>query len=235
LKSLFDRSEAYAQWRQELQSLRSDLGRLNETGARRRWRALGESLQAIQAIDDFPGPALAQAQSELETLRLEIDARHASGEPRGRAAGAVLRLERGRFVGKRWATRKRPWVDRLACCWLIRRFIDPKAEFVWLDDVSRAPRGALGFDFDGARFSHMGARVSFEVMAAAFGLEADARLQRVGAAVHYLDVGGIPVPEAPGLAAILAGLRELHADDDRLVHASLAVFDAFYASAAVPA
>ena len=54
------------------------------------------------------------------------------------------------------------------------------------------------------------------MLAASFGLDADARLQRIAAAVHYLDVGGIPVPEAAGLEAVLAGLRELHADDDRL-------------------
>jgi Chromate resistance exported protein len=56
--------------------------------------------------------------------------------------------------GKRWATRARPWVDRLACAWLIRRFVDPAARFVWLADPAGstpAPRGALGFDYDGSR------------------------------------------------------------------------------------
>ncbi len=103
---------------------------------------------------------------------------------------------------------------------------------MWLHDTARVPRGAIGFDFDGARFTHLGSLVTFEVMAASFGLDQDPRLRRIAAAVHYLDVGGIPAPEAPGLEAVLAGLRELHADDDRLVAAAHAVFDAFYAASA---
>ena len=127
-----------------------------------------------------------------------------------------------KFQGKRWATRSRPWVDRLACAWLIRRFIDPQARFLWLADpagATPAPRGALGFDYDGARFTHVGARVSFEVLMASFGLDGDAKLQRLAATVRYLDAGGIPVPEAAGLESVLAGLRELHADDDALAAA----------------
>ena len=87
---------------------------------------------------------------------------------------------------------------------------------LWLADRPTPPRGALGFDFDGARFTHVGARVSFEVLLASFGLDTDTRLQRIAGAVHYLDAGGIPVPEAAGLESVLGGLRELHADDDQL-------------------
>jgi hypothetical protein len=97
--------------------------------------------------------------------------------------------------------------------------------------VARVPRGAIGFDFDGAAFTHVGSMVTFEVMAASFGLHDNPRLRRIGAAVHYLDVGGIPVPEAVGLETILSGLRELHADDDQLMWATGAVFDGLYAAA----
>jgi hypothetical protein len=94
------------------------------------------------------------------------------------------------------------------------------------------PRGAIGFDFDGAQFSHVGARVSFEVMVASFGFDSDERLRRLGAAVHVLDVGGIAVPEAAGMEIILAGLRELHTDDDALLAAAMPVFDGLYAGQA---
>jgi hypothetical protein len=67
-------------------------------------------------------------------------------------------------------------------------------------------------------------------MLASFGLDRDPRLQRIGAAVHYLDAGGIPVAEAAGLESVLAGMRELHADDDALVVAATSVFDALYAA-----
>jgi hypothetical protein len=68
------------------------------------------------------------------------------------------------------------------------------------------------------------------VLAASFGLDADPRLTRIGAAVHMLDVGGLPVAEGAGLEAVLAGLREQHADDAQLQAAACGVFDAFYAA-----
>jgi hypothetical protein len=231
--ALFDRTEAYALWRADAQSLGASLPRLEEGEARRRWRSVAEALQALRGIDHYPGPAADQAQAELDALRQALDARFSSGEPVARAAHGIARLDPGKFLGKRWATRSRPWVDRLACAWLIRRFIDPEARFLWLADPTGstpAPRGVLGFDYDGARFTHVGALVSFEVLAASFGLDADPKLQRIARAVHVLDVGGIPVPEAAGLEAVLAGLREVHADDDRLALAAAAVFDALYAA-----
>lgn len=229
----FDRTEAYAQWRETATALQLGLEGLAETEARRRLRGVADALQTLCGIDYYPGAAAEQAEAELLALRRALDARFSRGEPRPRADDGIERLDRARFQGKRWATRARPWVDRLACAWLVRRFIDPAAEFVWLDDARapvRTPRGAIGFDYDGARFTHVGTRVTFEVMAASFGLESDPRLQRVAGAVHYLDVGGIPVPEAAGLEAVLGGLREVHARDDKLIAAAAAVFDALYAA-----
>ena len=230
LLALFDRSDAYAAWRAELDTLSAALPTLDETEARRRARAAAEALQALQRIDYYPGPASAQAESHLARLRQTIDAQFSAGEPTAEAEHGIAQLDRRQYQRRRWATRARPWVDRLACAWLIRRFIDPAATFVWLADPVRAPRGVLGFDYDGARFTHVGARVSFEVLAASFGLDGDTRLQRVARIVHYLDVGGIPVPEAAGIEAVLAGLREVHADDDELAEAAAAVFDALHAS-----
>lgn len=230
LDALFDRSEAYAQWRGEADALAGRLAGLDEPEARRRLRGVAEALDAVRRIDYCPGAAAEQALARLADLRQALEARFSAGEPVARAAHGIARLDPRRHQGRRWATRARPWVDRLACAWLIRRFVDREAHFVWLADPARAPRGVLGFDYDGARFTHVGALVSFEVIAASFGLDADARLQRIARVVHYLDVGGIPVPEAAGLEAVLAGLRALHDDDDRLAEAAAAVFDALYAA-----
>jgi len=203
----FDRAAAYVQWHSQAAALQAELPALDETEARRRLRAVAEALQALQRIDYYPGSAAAQADTEL-------------------------RLKLAPYQARRWATRARPWVDRLASAWLIRRFIDPQAVFVWLPagrQPPRTPRGALGFDYDGARFTHVGSRVTFEVLMASFGLEADPALQRLAALVHFLDAGGIPVPQAAGLAAVLVGLRALHDDDDGLLAAASAVFDALHA------
>jgi hypothetical protein len=233
LLALFDRGSAYMAWRDSAGALQTALATLGETEARRRWRGVADALQDLQRIDYYPGEAALQAQFELDALRQALDARFSAGEPRALPAHGITRLQRQQFQGKRWATRARPWVDRLACAWLIRRFIDNGARFLWLSDPAGAtppPRGALGFDYDGARFTHVGTRVSFEVLMASFALDADPRLQAIAAAVHFLDAGGIPVPEAAGLARVLAGLRELHADDDTLAAAAATVFDALYAS-----
>ena len=226
----FDRAEAYAAWHETAVGLQRELPGSSEAEARRRLRTASEELLTIGRIDYYPGAAAEQAQAQMQALRHAVDAQFANGEPQPRAAHGIARLDAAKFQGKRWATRARPWVDRLACAWLVQRFIDPQAHFVWLADPAQPPRGAIGFDYDGARFSHVGARVTFEVLAASFGLDADPRLQRIASIVHYLDVGGIPAAEAPGLESVLAGLRELHADDDALVAAAAAVFDALHAA-----
>jgi hypothetical protein len=112
---------------------------------------------------------------------------------------------------------------------LIRRFIDPKAKFVWLKRVIDCPKRAVGFDFDAAEFTHVGSKVTFEVLVASFDLEHDRGLVRLGDLIHHLDVGGIPVSEGPGLATIMAGARALQKDDDALLRAMTPVFDALYA------
>jgi hypothetical protein len=229
----FDRAESYAQWREGAMALELDAVNLEEADARRRLRGIAEALQALRRIDYYPSSAADQAESDLMTLRRTLDVRYSKGEPHSRAEGGIALLDRAKFQGKRWATRARPWVDRLACTWLIRRFVDPKAEFVWLredTETVRTPRGTLGFDYDGARFTHVGGRVTFEVMAASFGLDEDAKLQRIARAVHYLDIGGIPVPESAGLEGVLAGMRALHANDNKLAAAAATVFDALYAA-----
>ena len=120
----------------------------------------------------------------------------------------------------------------------IRDSIDPDARFLWLATPADCPPEALGFDFDGAAFTHTvidGAeRVSFEVLAATFGLEPEPGLVRLAALVRYLDVGGLPVDEAAGFEAILAGLRAGCPDDDALLAAASPVLDALYRRFSTP-
>jgi hypothetical protein len=149
------------------------------------------------------------------------------GEPRAGTA-EIRRLATADFQGRTWATRRNLWVDRMASGWLIRRFIDRKAKFLWLDNPKKCPKSALGFDFDGAAFTHVGSRVSFEVLAASFGLDSDPAIARIGAIVHCLDVGGVPVPEAAGIEAVLGGLRAAAANDDKLLTEAGRVFDGLY-------
>jgi hypothetical protein len=146
------------------------------------------------------------------------------------AIGRIRRLDAVEYAGRTWATRQRPWADRLASAWLIRRFIDPSARFIWPKSPKDCPKRALGFDFDGAVFTHIGGKVTFEVLLESFGLDADAGLRQVGALIHYLDVGGIPVAEAAGVEALLRGARTAFGDDDRLLEEAAKILELLYIS-----
>ena len=185
-------------------------------------RSLRRELAALAAIDYFPGEAKRQAEAALSALEAA-----AGGEPAA-ITDEIRRLASADFQGRTWATRKNLWVDRMASAWLIRRFIDLEAKFLWLDNPKKCPKTALGFDFDGAAFTHVGGRVSFEVLAASFGLDADPALARIAAIVHCLDVGGVPVAEAAGIEAVLSGLRAAADDDDKLLTAVARIFDGLY-------
>lgn len=226
--ALFDRTAEYAEAIQRLEELKSALRKLEEPAARQRLASAGRDVAMIVARDFFPGEPHNQMESALADAEAAINARFAPDEPH--AAHRKIRPRNRRdYRGRTWATREHLWIDRVASAWLIRRFIDPQAKFLWLKRVKDCPRRAVGFDFDGAEFTHVDSRVTFEVLVASFGLEHDAGLARLGALVHHLDVGGIPIAEAPGFAAITAGARTLQPDDDALLKAMTPVLDSLYA------
>jgi hypothetical protein len=227
-RQLFDRSEQYAElrlsWKSENRGLRS----LSMTELTRLKRRLEKEFDALRASDFFPSEASSEAEAAWIDFSKRIDAFLSPDEPH-ETGGGIPRLDPGKYRGRTWATRRRLWVDRVASAWLIRRFIDPEAKFRWLAKPSDCPKSALGFDFDGATFTHVGDRVTFETLLAAFGLDEDAALLRLGTIVHALDVGGDLVPEGSGFEAVMAGARERIADDDALLAEMSNVIDSLYA------
>ncbi|HEL3180206.1 chromate resistance protein [Stenotrophomonas maltophilia] len=226
--ALFDRSRDYTELLADATRLRESLPDTTPSEALKHSRKLRRTFESITAIDFFPGEARRQVEDTLAELEMACARLQAPDEPRF-VAGTIQRLRTADYQGRLWATRRRPWVDRLASAWLIRRFIDPEARILWLTHPADCPPEALGFDFDGATFSHVAHRVTFEVLAASFGLE-QGPIARVGLLVHYLDVGGAPPPEASGVESVLAGLRDTVADDDQLLERACAVFDGLLAS-----
>lgn len=224
---LFDRGPAYADLLRRIQEMQRNFAKREPATSIHAVRRLRREFDAASAIDYFPGPARAQAATALAELEARVRALESPDEPHA-AERPIPRLDRHRFQGRVWATRKQPWVDRLASAWLIRRFIDPRARFLWLEKPADCPENAVGFDFDGALFSHVGNRVTFEVLAASFGLESDLALARIGNLVHFLDVGGIPAAEAAGIERVLEGLRRRARDDDALLRQARPVFDSLY-------
>jgi hypothetical protein len=223
---LFDRSDAYAALQADIAESFDKLSAETATETLKQARKLRKAFASLAGIDFFPGEAKQQVAEALQEMEQAAAYAASPDEPHA-MTGALPRLQVSEHQGRTWATRRRPWVDRLACAWLIRRFIDPQARLLWLDAPGDCPPDALGFDFDGATFSHVGARVSFEVMLASFGL-GDAALHRLGALVHFLDVGGVQPPEAAGIESVLAGLSETVPDDDQLLAAAGRVFDALF-------
>jgi hypothetical protein len=227
--SLFDRTAEYAELFDRLESFKQAVATISENEARRALAALRRDFGALEATDFFPGPSQAHLGQVLADAETALNARFSPDEPHA-AAGALRRHNRQDYRRKTWTTRAHIWIDRVASAWLIRRFIDPQARFVWLKDIARRPANVIGFDFDGAEFTHVGTRVTFEVLAFSFGLEKDPAIARLGTMVHYLDVGGVPVPEAAGFAAIMAGARANAADDDALLAEIGKMLDYLYAA-----
>jgi hypothetical protein len=226
-EALFDRGADYAALLSELAAVTAAA---DAAMARREVRRMRRAFEQLRGTDFFPGTAQHQAEAALAALEAEVARTLDPGEPAAhRAAGR--RRARGTYQGRTWATRRRPWIDRLASAWLIRRFVDPKARFLWLASPAACPPNAVGFDFDGAEFTHErvdGAeRVTFETLLASFGLNTPA-LRRMGQLVHALDAGGAVPPEAAGVEQVLAGMREALADDDQLLLAAAGVFEGLH-------
>ncbi|MCO6057672.1 chromate resistance protein [Pseudomonas sp. MOB-449] len=225
---LFDRSEEYSSLSAEIDACRSQLTAENALASTKQIRKLRKAFAQLTSIDFFPGPAHQSVDTALQELESAISRALSADEPCSHDLPIPL-LTRQDYQGRIWATRKRPWVDRLASAWLIRRYIDHDARILWLDAPHDCPADALGFDFDGAAFSHVGNRVTFETLQASFALDAPS-LGKVAALVHYLDVGGAQPVEAAGIERVLAGLRESILDDDQLLAAASAIFDGLLAA-----
>ena len=229
MRALFDRSRDYAAGQAQLDVFKRELAGLGEVEARRRLAVLRRESAALAAIDFSPGEARAQMELAHADAEAALNARYCPDEPHA-IRRKIPRRNRADYQGRLWATREHLWVDRICSAWLIRRFIDPKARFAWLTRGAGCPKRAIGFDFNGAPFTHVGSQVTFEVLLTSFGLEHDPALAQLGALVHYLDTGGIPVPEAAGLSAVLAGARVQQQDDDTVLKAMTWFLDCLYST-----
>jgi hypothetical protein len=232
VRKLFDRSEEYGALVDRITAARTSPRKSGTRKAGTLVERLQRSFDELAAIDFYPGQARRQAQDALAALREALKPL-AGGEPHP-AKGKIRRLDPAKYRNRVWATRKDLWVDRMASAWLIRRFIDGKAKFAWVDRPRDRPKGSVGFDFDGAEFTHVGDHVTLEVLLASFSLDHDPALASIGRAVHFLDIGGIPVADAKGLETMLRGIKTKARSDDQLLAEASKVFDSFYSAYAQP-
>jgi len=227
---LFERNTDYAALIAEVGRLRSALP-AEPAELARQARKLRKTLTALVDIDFFPGEARRQAERALHDLEADAARVLSPGEPVA-VDGGIARLEVQAFRGRTWATRRRPWVDRLACAWLIRRFIDPAAVFLFVapsEVAAVAERfGATPFDIEGVFWSHRDELCTFDVMLDEFALHGPA-LDRLALIIRGADTARPDLaPEAAGLLAASLGLSRMHRDDLAQLDAGLALYDAFY-------
>lgn len=181
-------------------------------------RVLRERFTALERIDFFPTSARTDTAVALLALEQAMEG----------SAPLPSRLESplnpASFHDRRWVTRPRPGVDRMASAWLIRRFIDRSATFAFVEDPGESD---VPFDMCAGDFSHEGNRCTFEVLADRFGLNTFAVI-KVGRLVHDLDMKDTKfgAPEAPVVGRIVDGLRALYADDHTLLERGIDVFAA---------
>lgn len=216
---------------QDYRALKGQIDRLLPTGrrksrlasARRRLkgrtlRTLRDRFAAIERVDFFKAPGAVETAAALAALEHALDGRRLPL----RQTRSALSVQK--YAGRQWVTRPRPGVDRMACAWLIRRFIDPHATFAFTDHPAAED---LMFDMYSGEFSHHGHLCTFEVLVERFGLQRPA-VVKVGDIVHDLDMkdsknGSL---EAVAVGRIVEGLRAAQADDATLLEQGIVVFDA---------
>ncbi len=197
-------------------------------------RICRDELARIEAIDFCGAPARTAAAEAVHALAAKLGTA-SRRTPSMRPIAPVLKPEA--YRKRTWVTRPRPGVDRMACAWLIRRFIDPAARFVFADlEAAEVPKRQVAFDMFGAEFGHRGDRCSFETLCDRFGIDEPA-VRRLGQIVHDVDLkdGRYSPPEAPVVARLVEGLQATYKDDHELLGHGIALFAGLYESFGQPA
>jgi len=222
-RHLFDRSARYEDLIKTVESLRIGFGQTDPSGISRVLHKQRREFETIAALDFFPAAvrerashALMSAEEEVRKLLFPAQAQAALGP--------------GESLQRRiWATRKPLWADRLACAWLIRRFVDPEAKLVWLEKNQEPPPHAVGFAYEGAHFTSNEERVTYEEILKRMDLAKNPALTKIGSIVHFLEGRGTPVPEAAGVQTLLQGaLRRAAENAQELLGEVEKTFDLLY-------
>jgi hypothetical protein len=221
-RRLFDRSARYESLVKTIGSLRVGFGQSDPSAISRVLGKQRREFETISALDFFPTQARSRAEQILAETEADVKKLMLSQQPQAALPAGESLLRR------HWATRKPLWADRLACGWLIRRFVDPEATLTWLDKGQAAPAGGIGYAYDGAHFAAGQARIAYEEMLARTELARNAALAKIGTIVHFLEMGGTPVPEAAGVQTLLQGAGRRAQNEDELLAEAEKTFDLLY-------
>jgi hypothetical protein len=191
-------------------------------------RVFADRLAALESTDYFGGVDRAR-----DAARAAVSALQPKPGDHVMSTVSAARLKTTQFKGRTWVTRPRPGIDRFASAWLIARFIDPRARFAFASapQPTRRQPPAVTFDMYGGDFGHEGGGCTFETLVARFALRAPG-LEWLARLVHVLDLKEdvADIPEAPAVARLVEGLREMHADDRTLLDRGVEIIEALYRS-----
>ena len=204
--------------------------RYRKLGSAKRPRAAEEVARLARELDRLGDIDFFEAPGRQQALRArEAAERRVTGSPKA-APPPAERLDLETLQGRRWATRPRPHVDRIASAWLIKRFLDPAAEFVFAA-ADEMPADAIPFDMAGVEFGHQGDGCTFETLLHRSGLR-DRRLAAIAEIVHEADLrdGKFQRDEARGLDLLLRGLLAAIKDDHEALAQGLTLFDGLYST-----
>jgi hypothetical protein len=192
---------------------------------------LHADFERVVATDFFNAKGRTGAQSAYQRCQKAFRASKSSDTASGKTS--VSRgdaLDRSRYQGRRWVTRRNLHIDRLASAWLIRQFIDRRPRFYFVAE-GETVEGGIPFDMFGAEFTHRGEDCTFETLIKRFGLDHDHALGQIAEIVHDIDLKDDKFNrlEAAGLNATVRGLSELLKDDRKLLQQCGVIFDGLYA------
>ncbi|MFN3466374.1 MAG: chromate resistance protein ChrB domain-containing protein [Candidatus Brocadiales bacterium] len=195
-----------------------------EDGLSKELKQIAKKLKALQEIDFFNSPLSREANKLFQRCTRALEARRRRLKP-----SAFTPLRKENFQGKTWVTRKRPHVDRLASAWLIRRFIDPHANFLFQMAGEQMPEGSIPFDTIGGELSHQGEDCTIETLLKRFAVK-EPVVWEIARIVHDADLkdGKYGKEEAKWLNLLLKGMTDMQEDDASLLEEGVRLFDYLY-------
>ena len=184
----------------------------------------------IRGRDFFNAPLGRETDKRIQTLEAVLNSLQ---EPDTAKPAPLARKDLKSYRRKVWVTRKRPFIDRMASAWLIRRFVDTEATFRFIDEKEREllAAGEISFDMQGGEFTHHGDLCTFEVLMRSFGIK-DKAVRKIAEIVHDLDLKDDKYGNAAGsgIEEVLTGIRKTVKDDSEMLERGMAVFEMMYQS-----
>ncbi len=238
IKKLFNiqRNTEYQNLEKKAEDIERKLNSLKKSGSVQADTKLTDNLQklsreaeSIKKIDFFSSPGGRELDRKINQIHKLIQG--LMGETHYADEQYIIPRKIEDYKERLWITRKKPFVDRMACAWLIKKIIDKEAKFQFIDEseINNVPQNSVLFDIRGAEFTHIKDLCTFEVMVRSFAIK-DNAIKKIAEIVHELDIndGKHNNPEANGIEEILSGIKKSIKDDHQILEKGMEIFELIY-------